>query len=92
MQDIENGSLKIESVKEEDLPSELKSLSSADRAKEIERRLAERREIRQQIMELSKKRTEYIAAEQKKRSGGTQSSFDLAVSAALKEQLARKMN
>jgi hypothetical protein len=88
LQDIENGTTKLESVKEEDLPSDLSGLSPADRAKEIDRRLAERREIRQQILELSKQRTEYIAGEQKKRSGGTKNSFDLAVSSALKEQMA----
>jgi Mg-chelatase subunit ChlD len=90
LQDIENGSTKLESVKEDDLPSDLKSLSLADRTKEVERRLAERREIRQQILALSKQRADYIAAEQKKRNGGTKNSFDLAVSAALKEQLERK--
>jgi len=92
LQDIENGSMKIDSVKEADLPSELKNLSAEERTKEIGRRLAERREIRQQILELSKRRIEYIAAEQKKRTGGTKNSFDLAVSAALKEQLAKKLN
>ena len=91
LQEIENGSMKIDSVKEEDMPSELRGLSATDRTKEIERRLAERREIRQQILELSKQRTDYIAAEQKKRSGETKNSFDLAVSVALKEQLARKI-
>jgi len=90
LQDIENGSTKLGSVKEEDLPSELRSLSPDDRTKEIERRLAERREIRKQILELSKQRADYIGAEQKKRSGGTKNSFDLAVSSALKEQLQRK--
>ena len=90
LQDIENGTTKLESVKEEDLPSDLSGLSSADRVKEIDRRLAERREIRQQILELSKQRAEYIAGEQKKRNGGQQNSFDLAVSAALKEQMVRK--
>jgi len=90
LQDIENGSTKLEAVKEEDLPSDLKGLSPADRVKEIDRRLAERREIRQQILELSKQRADYIAGEQKKRNGGQQNSFDLAVSAALKEQLERK--
>jgi Mg-chelatase subunit ChlD len=90
LQDIENGTTKLESVKEEDLPSDLSGLSPADRVKEIDRRLAERREIRQQILELSKQRAEYIAGEQKKRNGGQQNSFDLAVSAALKEQIERK--
>ena len=90
LQDIENGSTKLEAVKEEDLPSDLKGLSPTDRVKEIDRRLAERHEIRQQILELSKQRADYIAGEQKKRNGGQQNSFDLAVSAALKEQLERK--
>ena len=88
LQDIENGSVQIASLKQEDLPSDLKDLSVADRTKEIERRLAERREIRKQILELSKQRADYIAAEQKKRTGVTKNSFDLAVSAALKEQMA----
>ena len=90
LQDIENGSIKLDSVKAEDLPTELQKLSAADRAKEIAKRLAERSEIRKQILALSKQRTEYIAAEQKKRKGGAQNGFDVAVSAALREQLAKK--
>jgi Mg-chelatase subunit ChlD len=90
LQDIENGSTKLESVKSEDLPSELQKLSAEERKKEIEKRLAERSEIRKQILSLSKQRTEYIAAEQKKRSGGAQNGFDVAVSAALRRQLAKK--
>ncbi|HEX6716201.1 MAG TPA: vWA domain-containing protein [Pyrinomonadaceae bacterium] len=90
LQDIENGSTKLESVKTEDLPSELQKLSAEERTKEIAKRLAERSEIRKQILALSKQRTEYITAEQKKRNGGAQNSFDAAVSAALREQLAKK--
>jgi len=90
LQDIENGTTKLESVKTEDLPSELQKLSAEERKQEIEKQLAERREIRKQIMSLSKLRTEYIAAERKKRTGGAQSGFDVAVSAALRDQLAKK--
>jgi len=90
LQDIENGSIKLESVKTEDLPSELQKLSAEERKNQIEKRLAERSGIRQQIMTLSKQRTEYIAAARKKRSGGAENGFDVAVSAALKDQLARK--
>ena len=90
LQDIENGSTKLASIKAEDLPSELKKLSAEERTKEIEKRLAERSEIRKQILSLSKQRTEYIAAEQKKRNGGAQNGFDVAVSAVLREQLAKK--
>ena len=90
LQDIENGSTKLESVKSEDLPSELQKLSIEERTKEIEKRLAERSEIRKQILALSKQRTDYIAAEQKKGKGGPQNGFDAAVSAALRQQLAKK--
>jgi len=90
LQDIENGSIKLESVKTEDLPSELQKLSVAERAIDIEKRLADRKDIRKQILALSQQRTEYIAAERKKRTGGAQNGFDVAVSAALREQLAKK--
>lgn len=90
LQDIENGSTKLESVKTDDLPSELQKLSVEERAKEIEKRLAERAEIRKQILALSRQRSEYTAAEQKKHNGGARNGFDVAVSAALREQLAKK--
>jgi Mg-chelatase subunit ChlD len=90
LQDIENGSTKLDAVKTEDLPSELQKLSVEERTKFVEKRLADRAEIRNQIMALSKQRAEYIAAEQKKRKGGAQNGFDVAVSAALRQQLAKK--
>ena len=90
LQDIENGSKKLDEVKSEDLPEDLRNLSSEERGKEVDKRLAERREIRNQILSLSKQRTDFIANEQKKRSGGKQNGFDIAVSSALKEQLAKK--
>lgn len=91
LQSIENGSVKLEEVKDEDLPANLRQLTPAQRKTEIDKRLAERREIRSQIMELSKQRTDFISAEQKKRKDGAKANgFDLAVSSALKEQLAKK--
>jgi uncharacterized protein YegL len=89
LQSIENGSAKLEAVKSEDLPDELQKLSPAERQKEVERRLAERRKMREEIVSLSKQRDEYLAAERKKTSGG-QSGFDSAVASALREQMARK--
>src|SRR5262249_2813961 len=50
LQNIENGSLKFEAIKEEDLPSDLRKLSPDERRQEIEKRLAERRDLRAQIM------------------------------------------
>ncbi|HEY0171954.1 MAG TPA: vWA domain-containing protein [Pyrinomonadaceae bacterium] len=89
LQSIENGSAKLAEVKSEDLPADLRKLSAAERAKEVERRLGERKKIRDEIVTLKKQRDEYVAAERKKQAGG-QTGFDSAVASALKEQLSRK--
>lgn len=88
IQDIENGVVKLDDIKENELPEELKKLPAAERKKEIARRIEERKKIRAQILELSKKRDDYIAAERKK--SPAQNGFDTAVADALKEQLQRK--
>jgi hypothetical protein len=89
LQDIENGSVALESVKVVDLPADLQKLSSEERKTEIENRLAKRKEIRAQIVALSRQRDEFITAERKKL-GTKDAGFDAAVAAALTEQLARK--
>lgn len=89
LQNIENGTLKLESVKDEDLPDDLRRLPPGERGKEVERRLAERRRLRAEIVTLSKQRDGFIAAEKKKRTGPLDG-FDAAVAAALKEQMARR--
>jgi len=88
IQDVENEVVKIEDVKESQLPEELKKLSSAERKKEIEKRIAERKNIRAEILTLSKQRDEYLAAERKKTN--RQEGFDAAVARALEEQLLKK--
>ena len=92
LQNIENGSVKLDSIKEEDLSSDLRSLAPEARKQEVEKRLVERREVRAQIVSLSNQRDEFIAAERSKQNGGKQTGFDAAVAAALKEQLSRKTN
>ncbi|HEX8285966.1 MAG TPA: vWA domain-containing protein [Pyrinomonadaceae bacterium] len=89
LQSIENGTVKLDEVKSDDLPADLKKLPAAERKKEVERRLAERQKIRDEIVTLKKQRDDYVAAERKKQTG-TQTGFDAAVATALKEQLSRK--
>ena len=89
LQSIENGSVKLDDVKAEDLPADLRKLSGADRRKEIDRRLAERKQLRDEIVSLNKQRDAYISAERRKQSG-SRNGFDAAVASALKEQLARR--
>jgi Mg-chelatase subunit ChlD len=88
VQDVENETVKIEEVKTENLPEDLQKMSVAERKKEIDKRVAERKAIRAEILSLSKQRDDYIAAERKKR--GTSNGFDTAVAQALREQLTKK--
>jgi Mg-chelatase subunit ChlD len=88
LQSLENGTLKLEDVKPEELPEELRNLSPAERKQEIEKRQAQRRQIRADITQLSKDRAEFIKNERAK--SGARNSFDSVVAEALKAQLAAR--
>lgn len=89
LQDIENGSLKIEAINPADLPASFQSMSPDERRQEIEKRLAERRQLRSQIISLSKQRADYIAAQEKK-NGGKGSGFDVVVTKAVQQQMMKR--
>lgn len=88
IQDMERGRIKLDEVKAEDLPDDLQRVSPAERQRQVDARIAERKKIRQAILELSKQREAFLRAEGTRsgRSGG----FDSAVRAALADQLARR--
>lgn len=88
VQDVENAAVKIEDVKTENLPEDLQKMSVAERKKEIDKRIGQRKTIRAEILTVSKQRDEFIAAERKKQ--GKTNGFDTAVAQALKEQLLRR--
>ncbi|HXG64836.1 MAG TPA: VWA domain-containing protein [Blastocatellia bacterium] len=89
LQEIENGKVNLETLKDEYLPDDLRKLDPAARKQEVEKRLAERRKLRAEILQLSKKRDDYLAAERKQQAG-KRGGFDAAVAAALREQLQRR--
>jgi Mg-chelatase subunit ChlD len=89
LQSIENGSLKIDDIDTNRLPAEFRNMTAEQRKQEIDKRLAERRELRSQIVNLSKQREEFLVNERKKQ-GVKTDAFDTAVVTALKEQLKRK--
>ena len=92
LQSIENGTLKLDSVKDEDLPADLRKLSANERKADIAKRLNERAKLRAEIMSLSKQRDEFISGERKKlaAAGSKDAGFDFAVSRALKTQVEKK--
>jgi Mg-chelatase subunit ChlD len=88
LQSIENGSVKLEDVKPEDLPDDLRTMTPDTRKKEVDKRIAERKTIRSEIANLAKQRDAYIAEARKKQSPQARG-FDEAVSKALREQAGR---
>ncbi len=89
LQSIENNSVKLDAVKDEDLPDDLRKLAPEARKQEVEKRLAARKQLRAEIVALAKKRDDYLLSE-RKRQTGKQDGFDTAVATALKAQLMRK--
>lgn len=77
---FEQGNVKLDSIREQDLPKELKGKSKEEQIKYIEQKKAERIRYQNNISELSKKREAYIEAELKKISeSGTQKDFGSAI-------------
>ena len=90
MQSLENGSVRLDRVKTQDLPVEMQKLSPQARQQEVTRRLALRKAMRAQIMQLSRKRESYLLQASKEKSSTKPSGFDAAVNAALRKELAPK--
>ena len=87
LQQIENGSISIDNIDTAQLPKDLRGLAPYDQRVEIERRLATRRDLRHQILVLSKQRDSFLETELNRRSAD---GFDAVVTKALQEQMSRR--
>ncbi|MDR3633826.1 MAG: VWA domain-containing protein [Isosphaeraceae bacterium] len=83
---INHGKCKLEDVKDEDLPPELRKLDQAGRKAKVEEATKEREAIQAQILALSKDRDRYLAAERKKQAGATDQTLDQAIVKAIRDQ------
>jgi von Willebrand factor type A domain len=80
----------VKKVPESELSDELKKMTPEEREKHVKGLLAKREEVQKKIAELTKKRAEHIAAEQKKNAGQAEKAFDEAVRAVVGEQARKK--
>jgi hypothetical protein len=60
---INQKKVKLEDLKEEDLPEEMKKMTLEERQAHVEKKVAERKEIQDRITQLSRERADYIAKE-----------------------------
>ena len=80
---------KMEDVKDEELPDEMKKMSMEERKAYIEKKIKEREEVQKQIRELGEKREQYIKEEMKKQKL-VGDEFDQVIMKTLREQAEKK--
>jgi hypothetical protein len=87
---LENKTVKLEDVKTEDLPEDLRKLNKEDLKKYIDKKKEERAELRKNLAEANTKREAYVAEERKKLAEKGEKTLDEAMVKTVKEQAARK--
>ena len=79
------GRVKIEEVKDEELPEEMRAMSVEERKAHVEKKSKERDELQGKVKDLSKKREAHITEELKKQ--GNEDAFDVVVKKTLNKQM-----
>lgn len=83
VQEIENGTLKLSSIKKEELPETMQKMSDKEQEEFVNTMIEERKQIKSEITKISKERESYIQKNSKEKAD----SFDASVSDALKKQI-----
>ena len=87
--DVTSGRQKLDSVKDDDLPDNLRTLKPEQRQAAIDKNAAERKTLNDRMAELVKKRDAYVADQRKNAPAKPADSFDRAVAETLKVQIKR---
>jgi hypothetical protein len=77
---------KLETVKVEELPEPMRTMTTDQRRQHVAEMLKQREEIQKQVTELGQKREAFVVAELKKRAIDTSRSFDHAIKSAIRAQ------
>lgn len=85
---VKNNTVKLSDVKKEDLPDEMKKMTTQEQKAYLAQKEKERREIKTQIVQLSKERSDYLVSKIKETP--LQDSFDATVQAVIKAQAGKK--
>ena len=90
LQSVKDGKVKLEEVKKDELPEELKKLNVAQQKEYLEKLDRRRQELQKQAIELDQKRSAFVAQKQKEAEGNrARDSFDQNVMRILQRQAAR---
>ena len=81
---------KLEEVKVEHLPEEMRKLKPAERRAYVKKKAAERKKISEELLALTKKRETYVAAKRKELSEDEDDTLGAAVTKAVRDQAVKK--
>ena len=87
---LKEGSVALEEVEQDQLPSEMQAMSLDDRQQYVAEKKAEREAIQTQIMQLSQEREEYVAEQRQQQSQTQAPTVSDAIRAAISEQAEKK--
>jgi len=91
LDDLKEKKVKLEDVKEDQLPDDLRKMKPEDRKAHVEKLQAERDELKKKALELDKKRLEFLAKKQAEEKGKGTDGFDGQILDTLRKQ-AEKVN
>jgi hypothetical protein len=86
---IKNGKYKLDDMKDEDLPEDLRKLDKASRQARVDDASKRRESIQKRILDLNQERESFLAAERKQRVEEGKDSLDAAILQAVREQAAQ---
>lgn len=86
---IKNGKCKLDDLKDDDLPEELRKLSQVDRKARVVAKGKEREAIQKRIATLGKERESYVVAERRKQAASSKETLDTAILKAVRDQASR---
>ena len=88
---LNESKLKLEEIDQKQLPEEFQKLDKSELLGRVEKARGERAELQKQVSDLSKKREDYLAAENRRLAAeGKGDSFDQKVAETLRAQAAKK--
>jgi hypothetical protein len=86
---LNNNTVQLENIKQEDLPEEMKDMTAGQRQAYVQARQKERTEIQKKIHKLNAQRSKYVADEMKKLQGG-RNTLGSAVIQAVRDQAIKR--
>jgi len=90
LDDLKEGKTKLEDVKADQLPDEMKKMTAAERQAHVEKLQKDREDLRKKVLDLDKKRLEFIQKKLAEEKNQGKDGFDNQILETLRKQAEKK--